>query len=84
MAYFKNLVAESILEVEEDQVATYLEYSDRYALCDINGNLIEEAETVKAEPKEEQPKKKEKTEAVAEKDEEAEKAEEAPAEVEER
>lgn len=83
MAYFKNLVAESILEVEEDQVETYLEYSDRYALCDVNGNLIEEAETVKAEPKE-QPKKKEKTEAVAKKDEETEKAEEAPAEVEER
>lgn len=83
MAYFKNLVAESILEVPEDQVETYLEYSDRYALCDINGNLIEEAETVKAEPKE-QPKKKEKTEAVAKKVEEAEKAEEAPAEVEER
>ena len=83
MVYFKNLVAESILEVEEDQVETYLEYSDRYALCDVNGNLIEEAKTVKAEPKE-QPKKKEKTEAVAKKDEEAEKAEEAPAEVEER
>lgn len=83
MAYFKNLVAESILEVEEDQVETYLEYSDRYALCDVNGNLIEEAETVKAEPKE-QPKKKEKTEAVAKKDEETEEAGEAPAEVEER
>lgn len=83
MAYFKNLVAESILEVEEDQVATYLEYSDRYALCDVNGNLIEEAETVKAEPKE-QPKKKEETKAVAKKDEETEKVEEAPAEVEER
>lgn len=83
MAYFKNLVAESILEVEEDQVETYLEYSDRYALCDVNGNLIEEAETVKAEPKE-QPKKKEETKAVAKKDEETEKAEEAPAEVEER
>lgn len=80
MTYFKNLVAESILEVPEDQAETYLEYSDRYTLCDINGNLIEEAETVKAEPKE-QPKKKEKTEAVAK---EAEKTEEAPAEVEER
>ena len=80
MAYFKNLVAESILKVEDDQVETYLEYSDRYALCDINGNLIKEAETVKAEPKE-QPKKKAKTEAVAENTEET---EEAPAEVEER
>ena len=71
MAYFKNLVAESILEVEEDQVETYLEYSDRYVLCDVNGNLIEEAETVKAEP-EEQPKKKEETKAVAKKAEEVE------------
>ena len=83
MAYFKNLVAESILEVPEDQVETYLEYSDRYALCDINGNLIEETETVKAELKE-QSKKKEKTEAVAKKTEDTEEAGEAPAEVEER
>ena len=83
MAYFKNLVAESILEVPEDQVDTYLEQSDRYALCDINGNLIEEAETVKAEPKE-QLKKKEKTEAVSKKAEEVEEAGETPAEVEER
>ena len=82
MAYFKNLVAESILEVPEDQVETYLEYSDRYALCDINGNLIEETETVKAELKE-QSKKKE-TKAVAKKAEETEEAGEAPAEVEER
>lgn len=44
MAYFKNLIAETILEVPEDQVDTYLEYSDRYALCDINGNVIAEAE----------------------------------------
>ena len=43
MAYFKNLIAETILEVPEDQVDTYLEYSDRYALCDINGNVIAEA-----------------------------------------
>ena len=48
MAYFKNLIAETVLEVPEDQVDTYLEYSDRYALCDINGNVIAEAEEVEA------------------------------------
>nr|DAR72047.1 MAG TPA: hypothetical protein [Caudoviricetes sp.] len=48
MAYFKNLIAETVLEVEDDQVDTYLEYSDRYALCDINGNVIAEAEVAEA------------------------------------
>lgn len=56
MAYFKNLIAETVLEVPEDQVDTYLEYSDRYALCDINGNvIIAEAEVAEA-PEAEAPK----------------------------
>jgi hypothetical protein len=74
MAYFKNLIAETILEVPEDQVDTYLEYSDRYALCDINGNIIAEAEEVEA-PKAEAPKATKKNTAKEEKAPEAEVAE---------
>lgn len=72
MAYFKNLIAETILEVPEDQVDTYLEYSDCYALCDINGNVIAEAPEVEA-PKAEKATKK--TPAKEEKAPEAEVAE---------
>lgn len=74
MAYFKNLIAETVLEVPEDQVDTYLEYSDRYALCDINGNIIAEAEEVEA-PKAEAPKTTKKNTAKEEKAPEAEVAE---------
>ena len=79
MAYFKNLIAETILEVPEDQVETYLEYSDRYALCDINGNVIAEAEVAEA-PKAEAPKATKKNTAKEEKAPEAEVAEELKAE----
>ena len=78
MAYFKNLIAETILEVPEDQVDTYLEYSDRYALCDINGNIIAEAEEAEA-PKAEAPKSTKKNTAKEEKAPEAEVAEQAEA-----
>lgn len=81
MTYFKNLVAESILEVPEDQVETYLEYSDRYALCDINGNVIAEAPEAE-DPKAEKATKK--TSAKEEKAPEAEVAEKTEAVVEER
>lgn len=74
MAYFKNLIAETILEVPEDQVDTYLEYSDRYALCDINGNIIAEAEAVET-PVAEAPKATKKNTAKEEKAPEAEVAE---------
>lgn len=74
MAYFKNLIAETILEVPEDQVDTYLEYSDRYALCDINGNVIAEAEVAEA-PVAEAPKATKKNTAKEEKAPEAEVAE---------
>lgn len=74
MVYFKNLIAETVLEVEDDQVDTYLEYSDRYALCDINGNIIAEAEEVEA-PKAEAPKATKKNTAKEEKAPEAEVAE---------
>jgi hypothetical protein len=74
MAYFKNLIAETILEVPEDQVDTYLEYSDRYALCDINGNVIAEAEVVET-PVAEAPKATKKNTAKEEKAPEAEVAE---------
>ena len=74
MAYFKNLIAETILEVPEDQVDTYLEYSDRYALCDINGNVIAEAEVAEA-PEAEAPKATKKNTAKEEKAPEAEVAE---------
>ena len=74
MAYFKNLITETVLEVPEDQVDTYLEYSDRYALCDINGNIIAEAEEVEA-PKAEAPKATKKNTAKEEKAPEAEVAE---------
>ena len=76
MAYFKNLIAETILEVPEDQVDTYLEYSDRYALCDINGNVIAEAEVVET-PEAEAPKATKKNTAKEEKAPEAEVAEKA-------
>lgn len=76
MAYFKNLIAETILEVPEDQVDTYLEYSDRYALCDINGNIIAEAEVAEA-PVAEAPKTTKKNTAKEEKAPEAEVAEKA-------
>lgn len=76
MAYFKNLIAETVLEVEDDQVDTYLEYSDRYALCDINGNIIAEAEEVEA-PKAEAPKATKKNTAKEEKVPETEVAEKA-------
>lgn len=79
MAYFKNLIAETILEVPEDQVETYLEYSDRYALCDINGNVIAEAEVAEA-LKAEAPKATKKNTAKEEKAPEAEVAEELKAE----
>lgn len=78
MAYFKNLIAETILEVPEDQVDTYLEYSDRYALCDINGNVIAEAEEAEA-PKAEAPKATKKNTAKEEKVPETEVAEKAEA-----
>jgi len=78
MAYFKNLIAETILEVPEDQVDTYLEYSDRYALCDINGNVIAEAEVAEA-PVAEAPKTTKKNTAKEEKAPEAEVAEKAEA-----
>mgnify|MGYP000038000724 CR=1 FL=1 len=78
MAYFKNLIAETILEVPEDQVDTYLEYSDRYALCDINGNVIAEAEVVET-PEAEAPKATKKNTAKEEKAPEAEVAEKAEA-----
>lgn len=76
MAYFKNLIAETVLEVEDDQVDTYLEYSDRYALCDINGNVIAEAEVAEA-PVAEAPKTTKKNTAKEEKAPEAEVAEKA-------
>lgn len=83
MAYFKNLIAETILEVPEDQVETYLEYSDRYALCDINGNITAEAEVVETPvaeaPKAEAPKATKKNTAKEEKAPEAEVAEVAEA-----
>lgn len=78
MAYFKNLIAETVLEVEDDQVDTYLEYSDRYALCDINGNIIAEAEVVET-PVAEAPKATKKNTAKEEKAPEAEVAEKAEA-----
>ena len=78
MAYFKNLIAETVLEVEDDQVDTYLEYSDRYALCDINGNIIAEAEEAEA-PKAEAPKATKKNTAKEEKVPETEVAEKAEA-----
>lgn len=74
MAYFKNLIAETVLEVEDDQVDTYLEYSDRYALCDINGNVIAEAEVAET-PVAEAPKTTKKNTAKEEKAPEAEVAE---------
>ena len=78
MAYFKNLIAETVLEVEDDQVDTYLEYSDRYALCDINGNVIAEAEVAET-PVAEAPKATKKNTAKEEKAPEAEVAEKAEA-----
>lgn len=78
MAYFKNLIAETVLEVEDDQVDTYLEYSDRYAPCDINGNVIAEAEVVET-PVAEAPKATKKNTAKEEKAPEAEVAEKAEA-----
>lgn len=78
MAYFKNLIAETVLEVPEDQVDTYLEYSDRYALCDINGNVIAEAEVAET-PVAEAPKATKKNTAKEEKNPEAEVAEKAEA-----
>ena len=78
MAYFKNLIAETVLEVEDDQVDTYLEYSDRYALCDINGNIIAEAEVAET-PVAETPKATKKNTAKEEKAPEAEVAEKAEA-----
>lgn len=74
MAYFKNLIAETVLEVEDDQVDIYLEYSDRYALCDINGNVIAEAEVAET-PVAEAPKGTKKNTAKEEKAHEAEVAE---------
>lgn len=78
MAYFKNLIAETVLEVEDDQVDTYLEYSDRYALCDINGNVIAEAEVAET-PVAEAPKATKKNTAKEEKAPEAEVVEKAEA-----
>lgn len=78
MAYFKNLIAETILEVPEDQVDTYLEYSDRYALCDINGNVIAEAEVAEA-PEAEAPKAEKATKKTPAKEEKAPEAEVAEA-----
>lgn len=78
MAYFKNLIAETILEVPEDQVDTYLEYSDRYALCDINGNVIAEAEVAEA-PEVEAPKAEKATKKTPAKEEKAPEAEVAEA-----
>ncbi len=74
MAYFKNLIAETVLEVEDDQVDTYLEYSDRYALCDINGNVIAEAEVSEA-PEAEAPKAEKATKKTTAKEEKAPEAE---------
>ena len=71
MAYFKNLIAESILEVPEDQVETYVRFPEVYALCGINGNVIEEAEVVETPeaeaPKAEAPKATKKNTAKEEK-----------------
>lgn len=78
MAYFKNLIAETVLEVEDDQVDTYLEYSDRYALCDINGNVIAEAEVAEA-PEAEAPKAEKATKKTPAKEEKAPEAEVAEA-----
>lgn len=78
MAYFKNLIAETVLEVPEDQVETYLEYSDRYALCDINGNVIAEAEVAEA-PEAEAPKAEKATKKTPAKEEKAPEAEVAEA-----
>lgn len=78
MAYFKNLIAETILEVPEDQVDTYLEYSDRYVLCDINGNVIAEAEVAEA-PEVEAPKAEKATKKTPAKEEKAPEAEVAEA-----
>lgn len=78
MAYFKNLIAETVLEVPEDQVDTYLEYSDRYALCDINGNVIAEAEVAEA-PEAEAPKAEKATKKTPAKEEKAPEAEVAEA-----
>lgn len=78
MAYFKNLIAETVLEVPEDQVDTYLEYSDRYALCDINGNVIAEAEVAEA-PEVEAPKAEKATKKTPAKEEKAPEAEVAEA-----
>lgn len=78
MAYFKNLIAETILEVPEDQVDTYLEYSNRYALCDINGNVIAEAEVAEA-PEVEAPKAEKATKKTPAKEEKAPEAEVAEA-----
>lgn len=83
MAYFKNLIAESILEVPEDQVETYVRFPEVYALCDINGNVIAEAEVVET-PVAEAPKATKKNTAKEEKAPEAEVAEKAEAVVEER
>lgn len=83
MAYFKNLIAESILEVPEDQVETYVRFPEVYALCDINGNVIAEAEVVET-PEAEAPKATKKNTAKEEKAPEAEVAEKAEAVVEER
>lgn len=83
MAYFKNLIAETVLEVPEDQVDTYLEYSDRYALCDINGNVIAEAEVAET-PEAEAPKAEKATKKTPAKEEKAPEAEVAEAVVEER
>lgn len=83
MAYFKNLIAESILEVPEGQVETYVRFPEVYALCDINGNVIEEAEVVETPvaeaPKAEAPKATKKNTAKEEKAPEAEVAEKAEA-----
>nr|DAP11550.1 MAG TPA: hypothetical protein [Caudoviricetes sp.] len=78
MAYFKNLIAETVLEVEDDQVDTYLECSDRYALCDINGNVIAEAEVAEA-PEVEAPKAEKATKKTPAKEEKAPEAEVAEA-----
>ena len=74
MAYFKNLIAESILEVPEDQVETYVRFPEVYALCDINGNVIAEAEVAET-PEAEAPKATKKNTAKEEKAPEAEVAE---------
>ena len=78
MAYFKNLIAESILEVPEDQVETYVRFPEVYALCDINGNIIAEAEVAEA-PEAEAPKAEKATKKTPAKEEKAPEAEVAEA-----